>query len=116
MTLSSPNEPTEGTGGAKVVDATGEYVGVVADIPVPSEDLARVAIELTPEAQARHGLQSRYIDVEASWLVPDEHDLERLNLDRPLDEALKEQGYDMAPEVPGREPFWEGGALERERP
>ncbi|HWG92086.1 MAG TPA: hypothetical protein VNZ52_14650 [Candidatus Thermoplasmatota archaeon] len=112
MALSSPNEPTEGTGGSPVIDSTGEYVGTVANIPVPSEDLARVAILLDPATRTRHELVVNMIDVEASWLAPDPEDHARLRLDRPLDEALQEQGFNVAPEVPGREPVFGHGERE----
>lgn len=112
MTLSSPNEPTEGTGGARVVDSLGETIGTVANVSMMSEDLARVAITLDPDVQAKHRLQGPLIDVEASWLNADPEDNDRLLLDRPLDEALSLQGFNVAPEVPGREPVFENPETE----
>lgn len=112
MATSSTNEATEGTGGALVIDSTGEHVGTVANVPVPSEDVARVAIILDPETRARHELEVNLIDVEASWLNVHPEDNTRLVLDRPLDEALQEQGFNVAPEVPGREPVFENPETE----
>lgn len=97
MTLASPNEPTEGPGGMRVVDVDGLEVGRVlppTELDPPSEDIARVAIALSDEAVQRLGLAVREADVEATWLeAPDEGDF--LRLDRPLVVALREQGFDV---------------------
>ena len=94
---SSPNEPTQGPGGLPVYDSEGLFVGRVRPagaLDAPSEDLARVVLDLSDEAVERLGLETRATDVEATWLeAPEEGD--RLVLDRPLRVALEEQGFDL---------------------
>lgn len=97
MSLPAANEATSGPGGMLVVDSNGLQVGRVLPPEVsdpPSEDVARVSIRLTDEAIAKLGLTVREADVEAAWLGPAE-DGEFLRLDRPLDVALREQGFDL---------------------
>lgn len=97
MALSSPNEPTEGPGGMPVYDSEGVLVGHVRqdeEVEAPSEDMARVIIHVSDDLRSRYGLQDEAIDVEAQWLeAPDIGD--RLLLDRPIAEALSEQGFDI---------------------
>lgn len=105
MALSSPNEPTEGPGGMRVYDSEGFFVGNVRrdyekfaggeeNPEAPSEDLARVVIDLSHEAKDKWGLRVEQMDVEATWLeAPDVGD--HLVLDRPLQKALVEQGFDL---------------------
>lgn len=94
MTLAAPNEPTEGEGGLEVRDAEGDLIGwTTADVPVPSEDLARVAIRLARAVRDRLDLDDDVVDVEATWLERVDHTPPLLILTKPLGEALREEGF-----------------------
>lgn len=104
MPLSSPNEPTETHDvqeGAKhrrpVYDTDGLLVGYVhdhEDVDVMSEDVGRVIIHLSEDAQRALDVDLPEADVESAWLHQADTG-DGIVLEKPLREALVEQGFNL---------------------